>query len=141
MGSFRLAEDEHDRLREQHKRTLILALWGLLMACVVVGSVLPATSPMIEAVGRMHISDKMLHFGAYLVLSVLPLIGFRERRRGMVAALSMFLLGLLLEDAQGYAPGRAVEFGDVIANGAGVVCGRAAGSADPAAARTSLNYL
>ena len=36
---------------------------------------------------------------------------------------SMFLLGLLLEDAQGYAPGRAVEFGDVIANGAGVVCG------------------
>jgi VanZ family protein len=109
--------------REQHKRTLILLLWGLLMACVVVGSLLPAASPVIVVVGRMHISDKMLHFGAYLVLSVLPLIGFRERRRGMVAGLSMFLLGLLLEDGQQFSPGRAVEFGDVIANGAGVVCG------------------
>ena len=109
--------------REQYKRTLILLLWGLLMACVVVGSLLPAASPVIEAVGRLHISDKMLHFGAYLVLSVLPLIGFRERRRGVVAGLSMFLLGLLLEDGQQFSPGRAVEFGDVIANGAGVICG------------------
>jgi hypothetical protein len=50
-------------------------------------------------------------------------IGFRDRRRGIVAALAMFVLGTLLEGGQRFSPGRAVEFGDVIANGAGVSCG------------------
>ena len=74
-------------------------------------------------VGRMHISDKVLHFCAYLALSFLPVIGFRDKRRGIVAGLSMFVLGTLLEGGQHFSPGRAVEFGDVIANGAGVSCG------------------
>jgi VanZ family protein len=56
-------------------------------------------------------------------LSLLPVIGFRDRRRGIVAGLSMFLLGLVLEGGQHFSPGRAVEFGDVIADGAGVGCG------------------
>jgi VanZ family protein len=35
----------------------------------------------------------------------------------------MFVLGTLLELGQHFSPGRAVELGDVIANGAGVGCG------------------
>jgi VanZ family protein len=35
----------------------------------------------------------------------------------------MFVLGTLLEGGQHFAPGRAVELGDVIANGVGVSCG------------------
>jgi VanZ family protein len=35
----------------------------------------------------------------------------------------MFVLGILLEGGQHFSPGRAVELGDVIANGAGVSCG------------------
>ena len=35
----------------------------------------------------------------------------------------MFVLGVLLESGQHFSPGRAVELGDVIANGAGVSCG------------------
>jgi VanZ family protein len=107
-------------LREQNKRIVILVLWAVLMCCVVVGSLLPAASPVMVAVGRLHISDKVLHFCAYLVLSLLPVVGFRDRRRGLIAGLSMFVLGLLLEDGQHFSPGRAVELGDVIANGAGV---------------------
>jgi hypothetical protein len=34
----------------------------VLICCVVVGSLLPATSPVMAVVGRMHISDKVLHF-------------------------------------------------------------------------------
>jgi VanZ family protein len=109
--------------REQHKHTVILVLWVVLICCVVVGSLLPAASPVMVAVGRLHINDKVLHFGAYVALSLLPVIGFRDRRRGLIAGLSMFVLGLLLEDGQHFSPGRAVEFGDVIANGAGVSCG------------------
>ena len=103
--------------------TAILLAWAVFVCCVVVGSLLPATSPVLAAVGRLHVSDKVLHFAAYLALSLLPVIGFRDRRRGVVAGLSMFLLGLVLEGAQHFAPGRAVEVGDVLANGAGVSCG------------------
>jgi VanZ family protein len=110
-------------LRKPDHRTLLLVLWAVLISCVVVGSLLPAASPVMVVVGRLPVSDKVLHFGAYLALSLLPVIGFRDRRRGIVAGLSMFLLGLLMEAGQSFAPGRAVEFGDVVANGAGVSCG------------------
>jgi VanZ family protein len=35
----------------------------------------------------------------------------------------MFVLGVLLEGGQHFSPGRVVELGDVLANGAGVSCG------------------
>ena len=88
-----------------------------------IGSLLPAASPVMVAIGRLHIWDKLQHFGAYLALSVLPVIGFRDRRRGILAGLSMFVLGVLLEGGQHFSPGRSVELGDVIANGIGVSCG------------------
>jgi len=93
------------------RSVLILSLWGVLICCVVVGSLLPAASPVMVAVGRLHINDKVQHFCAYLALSILPVIGFRDKRRGILAVLSMFVLG------------RAVDLGDVIANSAGVSCG------------------
>ena len=110
-------------LREPSKHTALLAVWAVLICCVVVGSLLPAASPVMVAVGRLHINDKVQHFGAYLVLSFLPVIGFRGRRRGLMAGLSMFLLGILMEAGQHFSPGREVELGDVVANGAGVSCG------------------
>jgi VanZ family protein len=100
-----------------------MSLWAVLVVCVVVGSLLPAASPIMVAIGRLHIWDKLQHFGAYLALSILPVIGFRDKRRGLMAGLSMFVLGALLEGGQHFSPGRAVELGDVVANGAGVGCG------------------
>jgi VanZ family protein len=94
-------------------RAPILVLWAVLICCVVAGSLAPASSSLMVAIGRLHVWDKPQHFGAYLVLSFLPVIGFRDRRRGMAAALSMFALGALLEAGQHLSPGRAVELGDV----------------------------
>ena len=105
------------------QRTVILGFWAALICCVVAGSLLPATSPVMAAVGRLHVSDKVLHFCAYLALSSLPVIGFRDRRAGIAAGLAMFVLGVLLEAGQQFSPGRAAELGDVIADGAGVSCG------------------
>jgi VanZ family protein len=110
-------------LRMQNKRTVLMVFWAVLICCVVIGSLLPAASPVMVAIGRLHINDKVQHFCAYLALSSLPVIGFRNRRRGIVAGLTMFVLGVLLEGGQHFSPGRAVELGDVIANGAGVSCG------------------
>jgi VanZ family protein len=115
-------------LREPNNHTLLLALWAALICCVVIGSLAPAASPLMVAIGRLHIWDKLQHFGAYLALSFLPVIGFRDRRRGIVAGLSMFVLGTLLEGGQHFSPGRAVELGDIIANGVGVSCGALLGA-------------
>ena len=78
---------------------------------------------MIVDIGRLHLNDKVMHFCAYLALSLLPVIGFKDRRRGLVAGLAMFILGVVMEASQHFSPGRAVEFVDVIANGGGVSCG------------------
>jgi hypothetical protein len=104
-------------------RALILVLWTVLICCVVIGSLAPGSSSLMVAIGRLHVWDKLQHFGAYLVLSLLPVIGLRDRRRGLMAGLSMFLLGVLMEAGQHFSPGRSVELGDVIANGVGVSCG------------------
>lgn len=104
-------------------RRLLYFLWFFAILAVVIGSLLPAASPVMALVGKLPFGDKAQHFVAYLAISALPVIGFRNRRAGILAGLSMFLLGLLLEGAQHYSPGRAVEYGDVVANGAGVSCG------------------
>jgi hypothetical protein len=109
--------------RGARRRALILVLWAVLICCVVVGSLAPGASSLMVAIGRLHIWDKLQHFGAYLALSILPVIGFRDRRRGILAVLSMFVLGVLLELGQHFSPGRSVQLGDLVANGVGVSCG------------------
>src|ERR1035437_8378051 len=104
-------------------RHLILGLWAVLVCCVIIGFLLPAASPVMVGIGRLHVNDKVIRFGAYLALSLLPVIGFRDRRRGLMAGLSMWILGILMEAGQQFSPGRAVELGDVVANGAGVSWG------------------
>jgi VanZ family protein len=93
------------------------------IAWVVAGSLAPGESALMHAVGRLHLSDKILHFGAYLVLAALPVLGFQSRRQGLWAGLSMFLLGVVLEAGQHFSPDRSVDFSDVLANGLGVACG------------------
>lgn len=109
--------------RGARRRALILVLWAVLICCVVVGSLAPGASSLMVAIGRLHVWDKLQHFGAYLALSILPVIGFRDRRRGILAVLSMFVLGVLLELGQHFSPGRSVQLGDLVANGVGVSCG------------------
>jgi VanZ family protein len=115
---------------------MLLILWAVLICCVIVGSLLPSASPIMVAVGRLHINDKVEHFSAYLALALLPVLGFRHRRKGIMVGLSMFILGILMEAGQHFSPGRVVEFGDVIANGLGVSCGALLGL--PIRARISL---
>ena len=74
-------------------------------------------------VGRLHVSDKILHFFAYLLLALLPVLSFKSRRRGIVTGLLMAFLGAALEGGQAFSPGRSVELADILANNLGVFCG------------------
>ena len=55
-------------LREPNNRTLLLLFWAMLICCVVIGFLAPAASPLMVAIGRLHLCDKLQHFGAYLAL-------------------------------------------------------------------------
>ncbi len=104
-------------------RSAIFGLWGFIVGSVLTGSLLPAHLPLMVAVGRLQINDKVLHFGAYFALAFLPVIGFQDRRTGYLVGASMFALGLLLELGQSFSPGRAADLADVAANGLGIGCG------------------
>ena len=114
-------------LRQQSKQTFILILWAVLICCVIVGSLLPARSAVIVAIGRMHISLKVLHFFAYASLALMALVAIRRRPAAVLTALAMILLGVALEFGQKLSPGRSCEIRDMFINGAGVLTGIAIG--------------
>ena len=114
-------------LREQHIHTVLMILWVVLICCVVVGSLVPAASPVIVAIGRVHISLKVLHFCAYTSLALIALVAVRRRSAAVLAALAMILLGVALEFGQKLVPGRSCEIRDMVINGAGVLTGIAIG--------------
>ena len=110
-------------LRMQNKHTVLMILWGVLICCVVVGSLLPAASPVIVTIGRLHISLKVLHFFAYASLALIALVAIRRRPAAVLTALAMILLGVALEFGQKLSPGRSCEIRDMFINGAGVLTG------------------
>ncbi|HEU0142597.1 MAG TPA: VanZ family protein [Bryobacteraceae bacterium] len=97
-------------------------LWFLAVSGVVVGSLLPSSSPPIEMIDLLHLSDKLLHSAAYAVLSFLPAL---HENRWMLAGLILGLLslGVLLEFGQSYFSDRMFDLHDMIANAVGLVAG------------------
>ncbi len=99
-------------------------LWPAAVGIVVVGSLSPGDSWLIGSIDRLGIWDKALHFTAYFLLAVLPAIGFpRSDHRALERWFDGVLLGLLLEIAQKFIPGRTPEAADEFANALGVACG------------------
>jgi VanZ family protein len=106
---------------------LLYVLWLVSILLVVIGSLLPASSPVIRAVGRLPVSQKVLHFCAYTWMALLALLTIKRRPLAVMAALSMILLGVALEFGQKLVPGRAFEIRDMFINGFGVLTGIAIG--------------
>jgi hypothetical protein len=100
----------------------VVGLWCAAILIVVIGELLPGRSPLLRWVGSFGVNDKIEHFTAYLVLAAIPALGF-EPRSGVFAALSMIALGVLLDEAQKFIPGRSFEFADIAANAVGVLTG------------------
>jgi VanZ family protein len=98
-------------------------LWPAAIGAVVIGSLSPADSSLMHAVASLRIDDKVLHFSAYVFLAILPVLGMRRKMDALLGAGSMMLLGLLLEIAQHFVPGRSPEVADEAANMVGVACG------------------
>lgn len=91
-----------------------LILGWLMVAAVCVGSLLPGSSLPV-----VRIEDKLLHAGSYFLL-MLWFAGVYEKRRHMVLALVLVLLGLSLDVIQGGLSSRSFELLDVLANTIGI---------------------
>jgi VanZ family protein len=106
---------------------LLSVLWLVSILLVITGSLLPASSPVIRAVGRLPVNQKVLHFCGYTWLALLALLTIKRRSVAVMAAFAMILLGVALEFGQRLVPGRAFEIRDMFINGFGVLTGIAIG--------------
>lgn len=93
------------------------ALGWALVAAVVIGSLVPG-----EVVSAVHVSDKVMHAGAYGVLMVW-FAGFYKHAAYPVIAIVLIVLGLTLDLLQLLTPTRTFDLNDVLMNSAGVVVG------------------
>jgi VanZ family protein len=98
---------------------IILFLWVISICIVIYYSLIPH----VEFPVNFWNADKLYHCAAYGWLAVLPIMGFPLRRFALPAALSMILLGVLLEIGQYYIPGRSFSLLDIAANSLGVILG------------------
>ncbi len=101
----------------------VLVLWGLAVALVIIGSLLPAS-----AFSRVHFesfapNDKVVHFMGYTVLALLPVAFLEFLGIAIALAASMIPMGIILEFVQRLVPGRSFEVGDMLANTLGVMTG------------------
>jgi VanZ family protein len=122
---------------EWHRRFRVL--WWIAIVIVVVGSLLPERELTKVMAFLPDISDKVQHFGAYLGLAILAVLGHQRLKGGVALALCMILLGIGLEFAQAWSPGRTPDVFDALANACGVVCGLACTVPIKVAARNRAN--
>jgi VanZ family protein len=97
-------------------------LWLAVVAATATGELLPGSSVPMRFVSWTGVSDKLLHFGAYLLISLLAVLLFR-RRVAFALAGGAVLLGVTLEFVQKLVPGRSFEIRDMTANTLGVFVG------------------
>lgn len=96
--------------------------WFVVVAAVVVASLLPAAAPP----GTWGF-DKILHFGVFLVLAAVPAVVLSQNRTMLGAVVILFFVGLGIEIAQSFVPGRVGSGGDFLADVLGVLAGAVAG--------------
>lgn len=107
------------KITAQHR--ILDEVWCLAVAGVIIGSLVPLSGP----VPGPEAADKAVHFMAYAFITVIP--GLRLARGWPLGGAAAFALslGLILEFAQRFVPGRSFDLHDLAANSAGVAAGLA----------------
>jgi VanZ family protein len=98
---------------------IIQAVWLfsiVLIACL-------SLAPRIEIPYQFSGADKLAHCLTYAWLAILPFFGSASMRAALTQAFLMVPLGIALELAQRYIPGRDFSVADMIANSVGVALG------------------
>jgi len=105
--------------RKKMIKRSVQAVWFAAIVLVVCLSL----TPRMEIPYTFCGADKLCHFMAYTWLALLPFFGFEEIRQAFTGAFLMIPVGIGLEVAQHFVPGRDFSAADMIANAAGVALG------------------
>lgn len=97
----------------------ILLVWIVSVAMVIYLSLYPSLEIPYDFID----ADKIVHLMAYLWLAALPYFAFQVPKTALAGALCMVPLGIGLEIAQHYVPGRCFSVADLVANCLGVMMG------------------
>lgn len=103
-------------------RTQVLALWTILVVGLIVASIALSLRP-----PSAYQLDLVIHFGVYLVLAGLPAALLGRLRLVFAMGVLLAMVGLGIEVAQSYVPGRTSSELDLFANCLGIVSGLAMG--------------
>jgi VanZ family protein len=108
-------------LRAFHRPRRWLALWALMIAMVVVGSLLPTTALPAPPFAQF---DKLEHLLGYAALSAYAVLLFASRRAQVAAAIGLVALGIGLEFAQAMlTDSRSADVFDAATDALGVLLG------------------
>ena len=101
-----------------------LALWqagGYVLVLLIV--YLSVTSNPVDIGPTFDFKDKVYHVAAYFLLMAWFVQIYRDAFVRYVIAAMFILMGVLMEFVQSFDPARYYEFGDMLANTAGVIFG------------------
>jgi VanZ family protein len=104
-------------LEISHKKRKVI--WGLMVLVVVILSLLPQDQISIQ----QPFNDKVAHFLTYLMLTFIALLSSNQKHSLLSILAIQILIGVCMEIAQSFIPGRTPEFLDIIANSSGVLVG------------------
>ena len=102
--------------------SLLRVSWAVSIVAVIIGSLVPASSPLITTLDRTGLSDKADHLLAYALLAFLPALSERLRIVPLAVVFGA-ALGIALEFAQRLTPSRTFELADMAADMAGLSLG------------------
>ncbi len=94
-------------------------IWGSMVIVVVFLSLLPQGQVSVE----VPITDKVAHFLAYFALAFVALLSSRQKHSFLSILAVQISIGIFVEVAQSFVPGRTPEFLDFVANSLGVLFG------------------
>ena len=103
-------------------RIQVFALWTILVVGLIVASIIPSLRP-----PSAYQLDLVIHLGVYLVLAALPAALLGRLRLAIAMGVLLAMVGLGIEVAQSYVPGRTSSELDLFANFLGIVLGLTTG--------------
>ena len=114
---------------KKYRYPLFVSRFAIVLWVISIGSVCYLSlAPQVEFPLDFQRADLVYHSLAYFWLSLPPFFGFAGSKKPLTYACLMFPLGLALEFAQIFFPGRLFSVFDIGANGFGVlfgtICGR-----------------
>ena len=108
------------------QRSLAIALWLAMLMLVAAGELLPGQSEPMMWLARSHLSDKLMHLTAYAAVAWIAAAAM-DTGLMLVCVIVSECVGIALEIAQHYVPGRSTDIYDVLANTVGVLLGVVSG--------------